>query len=200
MIETPQFTDIQKRAIYIALASSIAIGSLFVTLSQGKASAPKPTVSLAPVAPAPTISPTIVVDVAGKVHHPGVYTLPQGSRAIDAIKAAGNQLAGVSLSNINLAQIISDGEQILVGAPPVVVSARGRSSSSTISKSSTAIVHINSATVAQLQVLRGVGPVTAQKVVAYRKAQGLFTAIDGFKKASGIGSAKFNTIKSQLRL
>jgi len=200
MIEIPQFTDIQKRAIYIALASSIAIGSLFVTLSQGKASAPKPTVSLAPVAPAPTIAPTIVVDVAGKVRRPGVYTLPQGSRAIDAIKAAGNQLAGVSLSNINLAQIIADGEQILVGAPPVVVSSRGRSGSSPISKSSTAIVHINSATVSQLQVLRGVGPVTAQKVVAYRKAQGPFTAIDGFKKASGIGAAKFNSIKSQLRL
>jgi competence protein ComEA len=200
MFEIPQFTDIQKRAIYIALASSIAIGSLFVTLSQGKASAPKPTVSLAPVAPAPTIAPTIVVDVAGKVHHPGVYTLPQGSRAIDAIKAAGSQLAGVSLSTINLAQIISDGEQILVGAPPVVVTSRGRSSSSTISKSSTAIVHINSATIAQLQVLRGVGPVTAQKVVAFRKAQGPFTAIDGFKKASGFGAAKFNTIKSQLRL
>jgi len=61
-------------------------------------------------------------------------------------------------------------------------------------------VHINSATVSQLQVLRGVGPVTAQKVVAYRKAQGPFTAIDGFKKASGIGAAKFNSIKSQLRL
>jgi len=80
------------------------------------------------------------------------------------------------------------------------VNSRGRSRSSTISKSSTVIVHINSATVAQLQVLKGVGPVTAQKVVAYRKMHGAFTAIDDFKKASGIGSAKFGAIKTQLKL
>lgn len=199
MFEIPQFTDVQKRAIYIALASSVAAGSLFVTLSQGKASTPRPTVSLAPVAPMPTVAPMIVVDVAGRVLHPGVYTLPQGSRAIDAIKAAGNQLKGVPLTNINLAEVVSDGEQILVGVQPVVSTKRGKANSS-ISKSSSAIVHINSANVSQLQVLRGIGPVTAQKVIAYRKVHGPFTVIDEFKKASGMGAAKFNSIKTQLRL
>jgi competence protein ComEA len=203
MFNAPQFTDAQKRAIYIALASSIAVGSLFVTLSQGSASAPKPTISIAPSAPIPPITPaisqTIVVDVAGKVAHPGVYTLPQGSRAIDAIKAAGNQLRGVALTNINLAEIISDGQQILVGISPVVTNKQGKSSK-TIRKSVSTIVHINTATVVQLQALRGIGPVTAEKVVAYRKAHGPFALIDDFKKASGIGAAKFSAIKAQLRL
>ena len=199
MFEIPSFTDVQKRAIYIVLATSIAAGSLFVTLSQGSASTPKPSVSIPRVAPTPSVAPTIVVDVAGKVSHPGVYTLPQGSRAIDAIKAAGNQLRGVALTNINLAEVISDGQQILVGIQPVVATIRGKTSNS-ITKSSSAIVHINTATIAQLQVLRGIGPVTAQKVIVYRKTNGPFTVIDDFKKASGFGATKFNEIKTQLRL
>ena len=67
MFTVPEFTDLQKRAAYILLATSIAVGSLFFTLSQGKASVPKPMVSLAPMTATPTVSATIVVDVAGKV-------------------------------------------------------------------------------------------------------------------------------------
>ena len=202
MFEIPQFSDLQKRAIYIVLASSVAIGSLFVTLSQGRASSPKPSVTL-PSMTAPTIAPslaaTVVVDVAGKVKRPGVYTLPQGSRAIDAIKAAGGGLKGVALTDINLAEIISDGAQIVVGAPHVVTSL-AKNGSSKLAKNSKTIVHINSATLIQLQVLKGIGPVTAAKVISYRKANGNFTVVDDFKKASGLGASKFNAIKSQLRL
>ena len=133
MFQIPEFSEVQKRAVYIVLASSVAVGSLFVTLSQGKASTPKPMLVLPSVSTKPSVLPTVVVDVAGKVLHPGVYTLPQGSRAIDAIKAAGNQLKGVLLTDINLAEIVSDGEQIVVGAPAKVVSA-SKSKSSSIAK------------------------------------------------------------------
>ena len=194
-----EFTDVQKRAVYVVLASSIAIGSLFVTLSQGKASVPKATVSLPPVTPTPSVRASVVVDVAGKVLHPGVYTLIQGSRALDAIKAAGGQLKGIALTDINLAEVLSDGQQILVGAPRVVVSAK-RNSPKSLTKSTKAIVNINSATVDQLQILKGIGPVTAQKVVAYRKAHGQFSLLADFKKASGMGIARYNAIQSQLRL
>lgn len=199
MFQIPEFSDVQKRAVYIVLASSVAVGSLFVTLSQGKASTPKPMVVLPSVSTKPSVLPTVVVDVAGKVLHPGVYTLPQGSRAIDAIKAAGNQLKGVLLTDINLAEIVSDGEQIVVGAPAKVVSA-SKSKSSSIAKNGKTLVNINTASAAALQVLKGIGPVTAQKVVAYRKANGKFTLISDFKKASGMGAARFNAISSQLRL
>ena len=199
MFQIPEFSEVQKRAVYIVLASSVAVGSLFVTLSQGKASTPKPMVVLPSVSTKPSVLPTVVVDVAGKVLHPGVYTLPQGSRAIDAIKAAGNQLKGVLLTDINLAEIVSDGEQIVVGAPAKVVSA-SKSKSSSIAKNGKTLVNINTASAAALQVLKGIGPVTAQKVVAYRKANGKFTLISDFKKASGMGAARFNAISSQLRL
>ncbi len=199
MFQIPEFSDVQKRAVYIVLASSVAVGSLFVTLSQGKASTPKPMLVLPSVSTKPSVLPTVVVDVAGKVLHPGVYTLPQGSRAIDAIKAAGNQLKGVLLTDINLAEIVSDGEQIVVGAPAKVVSA-SKSKSSSIAKNGKTLVNINTASAAALQVLKGIGPVTAQKVVAYRKANGKFTLISDFKKASGMGAARFNAISSQLRL
>ena len=151
MFQRPEFTDVQKRAIYIVLASSIAIGSLFVTLSQGKASTPKPMVSLPPIDAKPSVSPSLVVDVAGKVLHPGVYTLPQGSRAIDAIKAAGGQLKGIALTDINLAEIVSDGQQIVVGAPKMAASS-SKSKSAGLAKNvknGKTLVHINTATESQ---------------------------------------------------
>jgi competence protein ComEA len=103
------------------------------------------------------------------------------------------------LANINQAEIISDGQQILVGVQPVVNPGKSKVSKS-ITKSSSVIVHINTATLSQLQALRGVGPVTAQKVLSYKKAHGLFTTVEEFKKAAGLGVAKFDAIKSQLRL
>ncbi len=202
MFQRPEFTDVQKRAIYIVLASSIAIGSLFVTLSQGKASAPKPMVSLPPIEAKPSVSPSLVVDVAGKVLHPGVYTLPQGSRAIDAIKAAGGQLKGIALTDINLAEIVSDGQQIVVGAPKMAASS-SKSKSAGLAKNvknGKTLVHINTATESQLQVLKGIGPVSAQKIIAYRKVNGKFLTVSDFKKAAGMGAARFNAIQAQLRL
>lgn len=199
MFEIPELTDLQRRSIYIVLGGSLAIGALFFSLAQGNASpSPKPTISLAPItsiSPTPT---TIVVDVAGKVLHPNIYTLPSGSRAADAITAAGGALKGVSLTDINLAHILVDGEQIVVGAPPVVTSsskAKGKRG-----KSSTAIVNINTATAAQLELLAGVGPVMASKIIAYRTAHGKFATIDELAKVPGFGKAKFAIVKSQLRI
>lgn len=127
--------------------------------------------------------------------------MPVGSRAADAISAAGGALKGVALTDINLAHVLFDGEQIVVGAPPVPVkSSQGRGSTSKIGKSSTAVVNINTASAAQLQVLAGVGPVMAGKIVAYRSAHGRFSAIDEIARVPGFGRAKFAIIKSQLRI
>ena len=193
--DLPQFTDIQKRVIYIALALSIALASIFYTFTQTSSSHAATELNIVAT---PTVPPMVVVDVAGKVLHPGVYTLPSGSRAIDAIKEAGNALPGVSLTDINLAHILVDGEQIIVGAPPVAVSTN--KSGNGISKSSSQIISVNSATINQLQVLKGIGPVTAKRIVDYRKAHGAFSTLEEFRKVSKLGTTKFAAIKKQLRL
>jgi competence protein ComEA len=136
-----------------------------------------------------------IINVAGKVNNPGVYQLPQGSRVIDAIKAAGNQRKGVDISDINLARLLVDGEQILVG------SAKPSSGKTSVKKITTDNpLDINRATMAQLDTLPGIGPVTAQRIIDYRTKVGRINAVDELKKISGLGGAKFEEIKSLLRV
>jgi competence protein ComEA len=137
----------------------------------------------------------LIINVAGKVNNPGVYQLPQGSRVIDAIKAAGNQRKGVDISDINLARLLVDGEQILVG------SAKPSSGKTSVKKITTDNpLDINRATMAQLDTLPGIGPVTAQRIIDYRTKVGRINAVDELKKISGLGGAKFEEIKSLLRV
>jgi len=137
----------------------------------------------------------LIINVAGKVNNPGVYQLPQGSRVIDAIKAAGNQRKGVDISDINLARLLVDGEQILVG------SAKPSSGRTPVKKITTDNpLDINRATIAQLDTLPGIGPVTAQRIIDYRTKVGRINSVDELKKISGLGGAKFEEIKSLLRV
>ncbi len=209
MFEFPQFSDIQRRAIYFALAIALAVGAIFFSLAHTSAAPPAPTVvtpmpSFIPLPAPPTL---IVVDVAGKVLHPGVYKLKQGSRVADAIKAAGKQLKGVSLTDINLAEVLSDGQQIIVGNPPVSsTSSKSKSRSKSKmagaakSKITTGTININSATVAQFEQLPGVGAVMAARILAYRTAHGAFATIDDLTKVSGMGKSKFANLKSFVRI
>jgi competence protein ComEA len=137
----------------------------------------------------------LIINVAGKVNNPGVYQLPQGSRVIDAIKAAGNQRKGVDISDINLARLLVDGEQILVG------SAKPSSGKTSVKKITTDNpLDINRATIAQLDTLPGIGPVTAQRIIDYRTKVGRINSVDELKKISGLGGTKFEEIKSLLRV
>jgi len=132
-------------------------------------------------------SPTeLVVDVSGKVLHPGVYHLNVGARAEDALLAAGGALPGVDLSSINRAEVLTDGTQLLVG-----VSSSG---------SSGGLLSLNRASASELDALPGVGPVLANRIVAWRKAHGRFSSIDQLRDVSGVGDAKFTDLKSLIRL
>ena len=205
MFEFPQFSDIQRRAIYFALAIALAVGAIFFSLAHTNAApVTSPTITplptFTPLPPPPTL---IVVDVAGKVLHPGIYKLKQGSRVADAIKAAGKQLKGVSLTDINLAEVLSDGQQIIVGAPPVTSTAsKSRSKKSGVSKGkiTKGTININSATVAQFEQLPGVGAVMAARILAYRTVHGAFATIDDLTKVGGMGKSKFANLKSFVRI
>lgn len=137
----------------------------------------------------------LIVNVAGRVKNPGVYQLPQGSRVVDAIEAAGMQLKGVDISDINLARLLVDGEQVLVGGTKLT------SKQITPKKfTSDNPLDINRATITQLDTLPGVGPVTAQRIIDYRTKVGRISSIDELKKISGLGGSKFEEIKALLRV
>jgi competence protein ComEA len=135
-------------------------------------------------------SGSIVVDVAGKVRRPGIATLPLGSRVVDALEAAGGTRPGARLGTLNLARVLTDGEQVVVGQPGVPgVAASAAAAPGAGGAGATPMVNLNSATQAQLEELPGVGPVTAQAILTFRTEQGAFTAVDELLEVSGIGDA-----------
>jgi competence protein ComEA len=132
----------------------------------------------------------LVVDVAGKVRHPGIVELPAGSRVIDAIRAAGGARPHVGLSSINLARLLVDGEQILVGIAPVSPSNPFLSDpTSTSTAVPTALINLNTATEPELETLPGVGPVTAAAILEWRSQHGAYTSVDELLEIDGIGDA-----------
>lgn len=140
------------------------------------------------LSPQPSPAGMVVVDVAGKVRRPGVVTLPAGSRVLDALRRAGGARRGVSLSEINLARVLVDGEQILVGVRPAPGLAAAAATSSATGAPGQ-LVNLNTATRDGLEALPGVGPVTAQKILDWRTAHGSFTSVDELLEIDGIGEA-----------
>jgi len=153
----------------------------------------------APVSP--SSAALVVVDVAGKVRHPGLYRLPPGSRVDDAIRAAGGARPGVRLDGLNLAAKLVDGQQVAVGIAPAaggggVAGGSGGGGGGGASGGSTgAPVNLNTATVDQLQTLPGVGPVLAQHILDWRSQHGSFTSVDQLDDVTGIGDVKFAALK-----
>jgi competence protein ComEA len=133
----------------------------------------------------PSTGEVVIVDVAGKVRRPGIVTLPVGSRVVDALEAAGGARAGVDLADLNLARVLVDGEQLLVGVTPAI--APSSAATATASPSTGALVNINTADQATLETLPGVGPVTAQAIMDWRTENGAFTTVDELLEVDGIG-------------
>ena len=183
------YSRIQKRALLILGALIIVFSSLIVVGGNSHE------VVAPPVVAVQIAAPEIFVDVTGAVTKPGVYTLAANSRVIDAIKAAGDSAPGADLSTINLARVLSDGEQIYVDA--TVLNSAGKRVSKTVHSGP---INVNRATAAQLDSLDGIGPVIAKRIIEYRKVNGPFATIEDLQKVSGIGTAKFAIIKSKLRV
>lgn len=140
-----------------------------------------------------------VVHVVGQVARPGVITLPVGARVADAVEAAGGALPGADLSGVNLARRVNDGEQIAVGVSTAPIgdgqvpsNAGGAAGNSGASLAATGGVgsgqlNLNRATSIDLQELPRVGPVTAEKIIAYREENGPFTSVEQLLEVPGIG-------------
>lgn len=134
----------------------------------------------------------VVIAVAGKVRRPGLVRLPAGSRVADAIQAAGGALPGVDLTGLNLARRVADGETIAVGvaAPPQQNSPDQQGGR----------VNLNTATLAQLDGLPGIGPALAQRIIDYRTESGGFSSVDQLREIEGIGETRFERLKDQVTL
>ena len=183
------YTHNQKRSLLIIGLVLLLLSIFIVARGNTQISAP---IEITPITIA---EPEIFVDVTGAVNKPGVYTLTGKSRVIDAIKAAGDSAPGADLSTINLARVLTDGEQIYVDSTVVT------SSGVRVSKPTRAgPININRATAKQLDALDGIGPVIAQRIIDYRKINGSFLTIDDLQKVSGIGAAKFAQIKAKIRI
>ena len=185
------FTTTQRRTLGAVAGVLIAL-SLFVVFS-GKSEV----VVAEPIAPTQMVAPALIIDVTGEVVSPGVYELPAGSRVIDAIKAAGGARAKAALSDLNLARVIKDGEQIYVD---LIYTAGSRARAGTKAAAPRGPININRATVSDLDSLDGIGPVIAKRIIAFRTANGPFTAVEDLLKVSGIGDAKFAQFKEKIRV
>ena len=135
----------------------------------------------------------LYVDVSGAVRRPGLYRLPDGSRVNDALVKAGGATRAADLTLVNRAAPVTDGEQVLV---PVKVSAAAAPAAMGSSGAPTSgPVHLNSATLEQLDALPGVGPATAQRIIDYRTKNGPFKSVDELDAVSGIGPAKLSELR-----
>ena len=150
---------------------------------------------LAPAAPVVSSAPPalLVVDVVGKVRHPGLVRLPPGSRVADALAAAGGALPGAPTDGLNLARKLVDGEQIVVGAP-----AAGPGPASTGAAASPGLLNLNLATLAELDALPGLGPVLARRIVDWRTAHGAFASVDQLREVEGIGARRLESLRGLL--
>ncbi len=158
----------------------------------------------------------VVVSVVGLVRTPGLVTLAPGARIADALQAAGGAVDGADTIGLNMARPLGDGEQIVVGLAPISgqPTALGSSVASgsapipgapapvsgSVKPKAGEVLDLNTATVAQLDALPGVGPVTAAAIVAWRQANGKFTSVDQLADVDGIGPARLEKLRALVRV
>lgn len=135
----------------------------------------------------------ILVHVKGAVNSPGLYTLAQGSRAVDAINAAGGLTDSAAADGINLAEKLADGEEVYVPSANEAAVSRPVSSAKKIK-----IINLNSASSEELQTLPGIGPSYADRIIGFRKENGPFGRIEEIMKVKGISKAKFEKLRAYI--
>ena len=173
--------SVRPAAVIVLLLGALGVAVLLTALTGRNGAAPPAT--------APTLvsidSGEIYVHVLGAVLSPGLYELNEGDRAVDAVAAAGGFAEGADETQLNLARLLVDGEQIFVPlmgeAVPAAVS-DGR-------------VNLNTADQAQLETLPRVGPALAQRILAWREENGRFSAVEDLLSVTGIGDKTYDGLK-----
>lgn len=148
------------------------------------------------VAAAPSATPSeVVVAVAGRVRRPGLVRVPAGARVADALEAAGGVLPGTDVTLLNVARRVSDGELIVVGITPPPDAGAALGAAPLGPPAAGGKLNLNTATLAQLDALPGVGPVLAQRILDLRQRLGGFRSVDDLRRVEGIGDARFERLR-----
>lgn len=156
-------------------------------------------------------SETIVIHITGEVKKEGVIYLEEGARIIDAIKEAGGETKQADLSQVNLAYELQDGQKIYIpnknekiteyivdNSNENLMNNQNTNKSDSGSNDKNIKININTATLAELDNLPGIGPSTAQKIIEYREKNGKFKKIEDIQNVKGIGEAKYEDIKEKI--
>ncbi len=190
-----------KNALYVLLGvmAGFVLAGLLIFVSRAPAGQP------ILLQAAPTKIP-VAVHVIGAVPRPGLYEFAEGARVQDAIDAAGGLLSSANVNAVNLAALLTDGQQLNIPyndgeAPAESTDTLNLPSSASTAESSpdienTDLVNINTASLEELDSLPGIGPTTAQRIIDYRTENGPFTTIDEIMDVSGIGPSTFDELKN----
>lgn len=182
-LDTLRNLDRSKRTRYASFAAfaAVILGFWFSNASAPDVEGEQREVSK-------VLAPSVFqVHVAGAVLEPGLYELDSGARVSDAIEAAGGFALGAIASSVNLARIVSDGEQIVV------------LDETQLSEGSD-YISLNRSSVSELEQLPGIGPATAKKIVDHRSKVGSFSSIEQITEVPGIGKKLLEQIRDQLTL
>lgn len=175
-------------AAFGVVCGLLAAGVLWLLCSPPRGSP----VSLIP----PPTPPPLVVQVSGAVVNPGIYQLPPGSRLADAIQAAGGALPSANALALNLARLVEDGQDVRV---PTLAPSPSRVLATATSKATNTpyspFININTASQAELESLPGIGPVLAQRIIAFRQKHGDFDTIEDVKEVYGVTAETFEMIE-----
>lgn len=146
----------------------------------------------------------LVVHVVGAVRRPGLVRLPDGARVQDAVDAAGGLTRDARPGRLNLAEMLRDGQQVVLGSVRDPVSEVRDGSTPTEGSAgprpSSSALDLNRATATELEQLPGVGPVTAAAIVAWRTQHGRFSAVAELQQVDGIGPKTYAQIAPHVRV